>query len=419
MSPVWWLSKSGQARAPHRAALARPLAAGEFDPPLRTRLLVLQPTPFCNLDCDYCYLPARDSRARMSIETVRLAARRLVDDGLVGEQLTVVWHAGEPLVVPPSFYEQAVEAIAQTIGAGCAITHCIQTNATLIDEKWCALFARHGIRVGVSVDGPAALHDRHRKTRDQRGTHAAVLRGLGRLREQSIPFHAIAVVTDATLEQADAFFDFFMEQGVRELGCNFDEAEGLHGASSLGNREAAHRAFLDRLLERSIRSGGRLTVREFANALALLAADLPAYRWDGAAWPDNAQVIPFALVSVAHNGEFSTFSPELLGQRSELHSDFVLGNVVRDAYLESTRGETFRRLWVEIRRGTAACRERCAYFRYCGGGSPVNKLYENGSFATAETLYCRTMLKRPFDAVLDRLERDRAKVIGAGRYGVT
>ena len=49
-----------------------------------TRLLILQPTPFCNLDCDYCYLPNRDDTRRMSIATVRLAAQRLVDDGLAG-----------------------------------------------------------------------------------------------------------------------------------------------------------------------------------------------------------------------------------------------------------------------------------------------------------------------------------------------
>jgi sulfatase maturation enzyme AslB (radical SAM superfamily) len=29
----------------------------DFDPPPSTQLLILQPTPFCNLDCDYCYLP--------------------------------------------------------------------------------------------------------------------------------------------------------------------------------------------------------------------------------------------------------------------------------------------------------------------------------------------------------------------------
>jgi len=125
-------------------------------------------------------------------------------------------------------------------------------------------------------------------------------------------------------------------------------------------------------------------------------------------WPDNGQTLPFALVSVAWNGDFSTFSPELLGQRSTEFDDFVLGNIEQESYLASAQGERFRRLWSAIHRGTVACRASCAYFSYCGGGAPANKLYENGSFVSAETLYCRAMFKRPFDVVLERLERERA-----------
>ena len=77
--------------------------AADFSPAIRTRLLILQPTPFCNINCDYCYLPDRNSTARMSIATIRRAAERLRDDSLAGNNLTVVWHAGEPLSMPPAF----------------------------------------------------------------------------------------------------------------------------------------------------------------------------------------------------------------------------------------------------------------------------------------------------------------------------
>ncbi len=382
--------------------------ARDFDPPLRTRLLILQPTPFCNIDCDYCYLPNRDSTARMSMETVRLAAQRLVDDGLVGESLTVVWHAGEPLVLPPDYYEQTITTIAQIVGSGCEVSHSIQTNGMLINDAWCDLFVRHRIRVGVSIDGPEDLHDRHRKTRSGKGTHAAVVRGMELLRRRVIPFHVITVITSASLDRADALFEFFTAQGVAEAGYNFDEAEGQHGESSLSGREEAHRAFLERTLERSILSAGGLRVRELANAYRLIAGEPPMYSWRGERWPDNGQTLPFALVSVAWNGDFSTFSPELLGQRSTEFDDFVLGNIEQESYLASAQGERFRRLWSAIHRGTVACRASCAYFSYCGGGAPANKLYENGSFVSAETLYCRAMFKRPFDVVLKRLERERA-----------
>ena len=195
---------------------------------------------------------------------------------------------------------------------------------------------------------------------------------------------------------------------MSELGCNYDEAEGLHEHSSLAGHEPAHAAFVARLFDRSIESGSRLRVRELAMALRLISQPLPTYRWQGQAWPENAQTLPFALVTVAHNGDFSSFSPELLGQPSAEFANFILGNVSTDGYFDSARSERFERLWGAIVRGTRECERSCAHYGFCGGGAPANKLYENGDLASGETLYCRTMVKRPFDAVLARLERDHA-----------
>jgi uncharacterized protein len=386
-------------------------------------MLVLQPTPFCNLDCDYCYLPQRDRRARMSMDTLRLAVQRLLDDGLLGPTLTIVWHAGEPLVLPPAYYEQAFEVVGRTLGSRCRPQHAIQTNATLVDDAWCDLLRRHQVRVGVSVDGPAALHDAHRHFRDGRGSHDRVLLGLERLRAHGLSCHAIAVVTRATLDDPDGFFDFFARQGIRDVGCNFDEAEGVHLRSSLAGHEAAHAAFLARLLERSIASGGRVRFRELGGALQRIAGAWPTTEGsacgdaDGGSRPPtdtgagalaNEQVLPLALVTVAWNGDFGTFSPELLGQRAPVFGDFVLGNVVHDGVLEALASEPAQRLAREVAAGVEACRARCAYFGLCGGGAPANKWTENGSLASAETLYCRSMVQRPVEAVLRRLERDRA-----------
>jgi uncharacterized protein len=381
----------------------------DFYPSLKTRLLILQPTPFCNINCDYCYLPNRDFKARMSLDTVRYALERLLADDLLGQMLTIVWHAGEPLVMPPTFYEAAIAITQEVFGSACQISHSIQTNATLINEAWCALFKRHNIRVGVSVDGPADLHNKHRRTRSRAGTHDVVMRGMELLRAHDVPFHAIAVVTDATLGQPDAFFEFFVKNHVEELCCNFDEAEGTHRHSSLEGKEDAHAAFIACLLDRSIATDGRMRVRELANAFQLIAEELPTYRWRDLQWPDNAQVMPFALLTVAWNGDFSTFSPELLGQPSLEFGNFVLGNVEHVGYFASARSKRFARLWSAIVQGTKACEQSCAYFNFCGGGAPANKLYENSDLASAETLYCRTMFKRPFDAVLERLERDQHK----------
>ncbi len=36
----------------------------------RIQLLVIQPTPFCNIDCRYCYLPQRNSKAVVAEQTL-------------------------------------------------------------------------------------------------------------------------------------------------------------------------------------------------------------------------------------------------------------------------------------------------------------------------------------------------------------
>jgi uncharacterized protein len=74
----------------------------------------------------------------------------------------------------------------------------------------------------------------------------------------------------------------------------------------------------------------------------------------------------------------------------------------------------FRSAFADIQSGIAECRETCAYYGYCGGGAPANKYYENGSFATAETIFCKYSVKLPLDIVLNDLEAELGEADGAG-----
>ncbi|MEM7010785.1 MAG: radical SAM protein, partial [Verrucomicrobiota bacterium] len=144
-------------------------------------VLVIQPSPFCNLDCDYCYLPNRMSKTRMEMSTLRKVMERVWESGLVADGFQLLWHAGEPLAVPVHWYEEAFDVINSFPGARQRILHTFQTNATLINDKWCEFIKKHRVEVGVSIDGPAFIHDHHRKTRSGRGTHDKVMRGVAKL----------------------------------------------------------------------------------------------------------------------------------------------------------------------------------------------------------------------------------------------
>ena len=61
-------------------------------------LLIIQGSPFCNIDCRYCYLPDRLNKARVSAKTIQRAIKNLINDDLLGRKISIVWHAGEPFV---------------------------------------------------------------------------------------------------------------------------------------------------------------------------------------------------------------------------------------------------------------------------------------------------------------------------------
>jgi uncharacterized protein len=116
-------------------------------------------------------------------------------------------------------------------------------------------------------------------------------------------------------------------------------------------------------------------------------------------------VVPFGMLNVACNGDVSTFSPELLGLKNAAYDDFIIGNVLTHSLADMQAGATLQRMARDIARGVEACRQGCEYFSVCGGGAPVNKLTENGSFASDRTRFCELTQMVPIDLILDALER--------------
>ena len=113
---------------------------------------------------------------------------------------------------------------------------------------------------------------------------------------------------------------------------------------------------------------------------------------------------PWAIVNVDCDGNFSTYSPELLGLSGPRYGSFALGNVARDSLEDAIASERFRVLEADIARGVELCRQSCPYFAFCGGGAPANKYFENGTFASTETLFCRLHKQVCLDVTLERLE---------------
>jgi uncharacterized protein len=374
--------------------LPQPATRAAGDPQVST--VVVQPTPFCNLDCNYCYLPDRSNKATLGDDTLRELFAKLFASGWAAEHVTVIWHAGEPLVMPPAWYEKAFTLIDSLRPPTVAVHHSFQTNGTLLSKAWCDLCKRWDVGVGVSIDGPRRFNDAHRVGRDGRSTFDKVMAGIALLQREEVPFHVISVLTDESLDAPDEMLEFYRSAGIRNVCFNVEESEGSHVSTLFASKApgARFRQFLERFWREARREGSVEFIREVDGTLPRV------FRADDGDM-HNVQVEPFAMLNVDCHGNVSSFSPELLGLKSAAYDDFIVGNVHIHSLAEMLASAPMRAMARDIDAGVARCRKSCDYFSVCAGGAPVNKLAENGSFDSTRTGFCELTQMVPTDLVLD------------------
>jgi uncharacterized protein len=160
-----------------------------------------QPTPFrefiikihsrCDLSCDYCYMYEmadqswRSQPRRMSMEVAETIAERVGEHARTHQlrDITLILHGGEPLLAGQQLIWSLIAATRKAAGPEVRVDVGVQTNGVGLTDSYLRLFDDLGVRIGVSMDGGAAEHDRHRRFASGRGSHAAVAAGLQRLRQ--------------------------------------------------------------------------------------------------------------------------------------------------------------------------------------------------------------------------------------------
>ena len=364
-----------------------------------TQEFILQPTSFCNINCDYCYLPHRQVKRRMSSNTLSLVFQAIFSSSLLADRVRIVWHAGEPMTLPISFYEKAFQLIEQQNTRDLPVTFVFQTNGTHMTQRWCDFINAHQVDISISLDGPQQIHDAHRVDRVGRGTFARIMQTIDLLQANGISPTLLMVLTRQTLEYPDALWQFLVERGIRSVSFLLEEALGVVQEIPLNTQDDVekYRAFLQRILTLKETDPYPLSIRGIDWLIDCIK---------NSEHPVRSQAsTPLAVISFDCDGNMSTLSPELLTLRHPRYAHFLFGNVSQNRLEDMLSHPTFQHINAEVQRGVAMCRETCEYFVFCGGGSPVNKLSETGTFVATETTHCRLKIKTTTDVVMDHLQK--------------
>ncbi|HTQ37578.1 MAG TPA: anaerobic sulfatase maturase [Pirellulales bacterium] len=177
--------------------------------------------PICNLDCKYCFYLEKEKlypgerKWAMSDDVLEAYILQYIA-GQAGPEVYFAWQGGEPTLLGVGFFQRAIE-LQRKYAGGKHIFNALQTNGTLLDDDWCAFFSEHAFLVGLSIDGPAELHDAYRVDKHGGKTFEAVMRGLGFLQKHGVDFNTLTVVNRVNAEQPLELYRFLKEIGSAYL----------------------------------------------------------------------------------------------------------------------------------------------------------------------------------------------------------
>lgn len=200
-------------------------------PPLQFQLLVKPAGSRCNLRCTYCFYydndryfpsPSEGRGKVMSVETMEQMVRELLSYRM--PQTVFAWQGGEPTLAGMDFFRAAVKAQQKYGQDGQVVGNALQTNGLLLDDEWCEFLARYKFLVGLSLDGPRAVHEANRgKSFEQ------VMRAAETMRRHGVEFNILTVVSQTNARQGAAVYRWLVEQGFTDLQFIPCLASGRHG----------------------------------------------------------------------------------------------------------------------------------------------------------------------------------------------
>jgi uncharacterized protein len=330
----------------------------------------------CNIDCSYCYwfrdAAVYDKPKLMSASVLRQLLLRIeehvAEHGLV--ELPIVLHGGEPLLWGVENFAHFAQACAGiTARTGCAIPIAVTTNGVLIDEPWLDCFEANDISVAISLDGPAHIHDLHRKTFQGGGTHAAVERAARLLLSRDISVSALAVCNPAYPPQH--YVDFFADCGITHYDIMIPDA-------TVDEKPHPITAFYNGLFDLWLAANrGRpaVNIRIITDMVAaLLGSDSPT---------EGVGYNPVELCTVMTDGSVEAHDVLRIAGDGFTQTAFNIFEHALDEVRNEPRWQAAREASINL---AAKCRA-CEFMHACGGGYLPHR-FSKGNGYDNPSVYC-------------------------------
>lgn len=341
-----------------------------FQPqPNRPFTLLIKPTSAdCNLACDYCFYLEKSAlyptlRAhRMSQEVLE----RLVSSYMatLQPQYSFCWQGGEPTLMGLDFYKEAVRLQQAHGRPGSIVANAFQTNGVLIDAEWARFFEKYHFLLGLSLDGPAELHDHYRRHLSGAPSHDEVLRGLAHLKRAGAEFNILVLVTPVNAGKARQVYEYLRELDVdfmQFIPCVEYDKTGEPLPFTVSAEEWGQ--FLCEVFDvwREAGDERRVSVRLFDSLLTVMVHN----QYNVCHLGRNC----CQYLVVEHNGDI--YPCDFF-----VEADLKLGNLMEGEWADFLSSPLYSAFGAQKARWNEACKQ-CQWLKYCSGDCLKHRFYKD------------------------------------------
>lgn len=339
------------------------------------------PSMSCQASCSYCFGPHHGPIMNPEIVSKVIEYIVIITSETVFNNVKITFHGGEPLLAGYEILNNFLSRFTSVLYRK-KLEFGIQSNLWLLDNELCALFKKHNVDIGTSLDGPADITDLQRG----KGYFEKTFAGIQKARMAGLSVGCIATFTADSVHRWREVFDFFISN---RLDFSIHTALPTNGTKHFDYS---------------------LTPSEYGSLLCEMFDYYIKYRKEISVSTLDQIIKSF----VKNSGQVCTFRDctgmfiaiDALGdiypcQRFCGNIDFKIGSIYAMPQLEDLDKKNLSGILAQHRNKILEQCKDCNHFNYCKGGCPYSALSCKPN-VTFRDPYCEAY-KEVFDFIQKRL----------------